>query len=96
MSRITCGKLTSHPSAFRRGVNKRCACGHHHQRVQIDRLAIFPKTTLEDQLPSLSGKFPSPECPECYKNWPIVFEEMWKRSTVGVFAIKVHLIRIPE
>jgi len=71
-------------------------CGHHYQRVQINRLAIFPKTTLENQLASLTRKFPPLKCPECYKNWTIVFEDVWKRSPVGVFAIKVHLIRLPE
>ena len=91
MSRITCGRLTSHPSAFRRGVNSKCACVGIHRCVQIDGRATLPQATFEDQLPGLDGKFPPFECLECYEDRTIAFEYVGQGTPVKVFAIEVHL-----
>ncbi len=64
---------------------------HNYHRVQIDGHSTLPKATLEDQLPGLCGKMPPFECPECYENGTIVFEQMRQRPPVGVLPIKVHL-----
>jgi hypothetical protein len=77
MRRMARGKLTGHPSSSRRDVKKQMhVSGYDYHRVQIDGHSTLPKATLEDQLPGLGGKTPTFECPECYENGTIVFEQM--------------------
>jgi hypothetical protein len=75
----------------KRGEKQVRVCRHHHHSVQIDGRRVLPQATLQDQLPSLGGKFPPFECPECYENRTIVFEYVWQSTPVRVFPIKVHL-----